>query len=72
MLHSAEIEDLMTLVASLDRDSLVDQFHGYRGRFPQDFTDDFLYRTPLDKLRHIFVAMCVQNERMPAGFSHAA
>ena len=72
MLHSAQIEDLMVLVASMDRDSLVDQFHNYRGKFPVDFTDDFLARTPLDKLRHIFVALCLQNERLPAFMPHAA
>ena len=72
MLGSAQIEDLMTLVASLDRAALVNQFQKYPGKFPVDFTDDFLARTSLDKLRHIFVAMCLQNQRLPDGFSHAA
>lgn len=72
MLQSTQIEDLMTLVASLDRDALVDQFNNYRGRFPVDFTEEFLTRTSVDKLRHIFVAMCLQNQRLPDNFSHAA
>ena len=72
MLQSAQIEDLMMLVASLDRDSLVEQFHCYRGKFPVDFTDDFLTRTSLEKLKHIFVALCLQNQRLPDGFSRAA
>ena len=72
MLQTAQIEDLMTLVASLDRQSLVEQFHCYRGKFPVDFTDDFLSRTSLDRLRHIFVALCVQNQRLPDDFSRAA
>ena len=72
MLHSAQIDDLMMLVASLDRDALVDQFRAYRGRFPVDFNSDFLNRTPIDKLRHIFVAMCLQNQRLPEVMSHAA
>ena len=72
MLQSAQIEDLMTLVASLDRPALTHQFQNYRGKFPVDFTEDFLARTSLDKLRHIFVAMCMQNQRLPDGFSHAA
>jgi hypothetical protein len=37
-----------------------------------DFTADFLNRLPVDRLRHIFVAMCLQSQRMPDGFSHAA
>jgi hypothetical protein len=72
MLHSAQIEDLMVLVCSLDRPSLVEQFHNYHARFAVDFSDDFLARTPLDKLRHIFVAMCLQNERLPDSMANAA
>jgi hypothetical protein len=72
MLASAQIEDLMILAASLDRPALVNQFHQYPGKFPVDFTDEFLERTSLDKLRHIFVAMCVQNQRLPDSFLHAA
>jgi hypothetical protein len=72
MLHSAQVEDLLVLVASLDRAALIEEFHNYRGRFEVDFTDDFLTTTPLDKLRHIFVAMCMQNERLPDHMPHAA
>jgi hypothetical protein len=72
MLHSAQIEDLLVLVASLDREALIEQFHNYRGRFTVDFNDEFLNHTPIDKLRHIFVAMCLQNERLPEHMPHAA
>jgi hypothetical protein len=72
MLHPAQLEELMVVVASMDRASLVDQFHNYHARFAVDFSDDFLARTPLDKLRHIFVAMCLQNDRLPESMSQAA
>ena len=72
MLHPAQLEELMVVVASMDRASLVDQFHNYHARFAVDFSDDFLAGTPLDKLRHIFVAMVLQNERMPESMSQAA
>ena len=72
MLHPAQLEGLMVVVASMDRASLVDQFHNYHARFAVDFSDDFLARTPLDKLRHIFVALCMQNERLPEHMPHAA
>jgi len=72
MLGSAQIEDLMTLVASLDRPALIAQFRQYPGKFPVDFTEEFLAGTSLDKLRHIFVAMCLQNQRLPDSFSNAA
>jgi hypothetical protein len=72
MLQTAQIEDLMVLTASLDRPALIEQFHNYPGRFEVDFTDEFLNKTPLDKLRHIFVALCLQNERLPDPMPRAA
>jgi hypothetical protein len=65
MLHAQQIDDLITLVSALDRDALLDQFHSYRASFPVDFTDDFLAEMPLDRMRHIFVAMCLQTQRLP-------
>ena len=66
MLQSHQIDDLIQLVAALDRDALLEQFHTYRANFPIDFTDDFLNSMPLDRLRHIFVALCLQTQRMPS------
>jgi hypothetical protein len=65
MLQSHQIDDLITLVSILDRNTLVHQFHNYRANFPVDFTDEFLSDLPLDRLRHIFVALCLQTQRMP-------
>ena len=65
MLQSHQVEELMCLVSALDRDALVRQFKTYRAAFPIDFTSDFLEHEPLDRLRHIFVAMCLQHQRMP-------
>ena len=66
MLHAQQIDDLITLVSALDRDALLDQFHSYRANFPVDFTDEFLKSMPIDRLRHIFVALCLQTQRMPS------
>jgi hypothetical protein len=41
----------------------------YPAPFPIDFTDDFLQHTPVERLRHIFVALCLQNQRMPMAMS---
>ena len=65
MLQSHQIDDLIALVSALDREALIEQFHCYRASFPIDFTDDFLHSMPLDRLRHIFVALCLQTQRMP-------
>jgi hypothetical protein len=72
MLQPHQIEDLIALVSGLDRDALVTHLRTYRANFPVDFTADYLNRLPLDKLRHIFVGMCLQTQRLPDGFSHAA
>jgi hypothetical protein len=72
MLQSHQVEELLTLVSGLDRDALVNHFQSYRASFPVDFTSDYLARLPVDKLRHIFVAMCLHSQRMPDGFAHAA
>jgi hypothetical protein len=65
MLQSNQVEELICLVSALDRDALVRQFQCYQAAFPIDFTADFLTTQPLDRLRHIFVALCLQHQRMP-------
>jgi len=65
MLAQDQVEDLICLVAALDRPSLVRQIQVYRATFPLDFSDDFLRTIPLDRLRHIFVALCLQQQHVP-------
>ncbi|MEO6436820.1 MAG: hypothetical protein ABIP55_13810 [Tepidisphaeraceae bacterium] len=72
MLQSEQIEELMVLVSGLDRATLVSHLRAYPAVFPVDFTNDYLSSLPIDKIRHIFVAMCLQSQRLPDGFSTAA
>ena len=65
MLASDQIEDLICLVAAMDRDTLINQFHAYRATFPLDFTEEFLGSVALDRLRHIFAALCLQQQHLP-------
>jgi hypothetical protein len=65
MLASDQIEDLICLVAAMDRDALINQFHAYRATFPLDFTEEFLGSVALDRLRHIFAALCLQQQHLP-------
>jgi len=65
MLQSDQVEELITIVSSLDKPALVRQFSEYPSKFPVDFTRDFLDRQPLDRLRHLFLALCLQSQRMP-------
>jgi len=66
MLASNQVEELISLVGSLDRESLLRQFGSYAGNFPLDFTPEFLAGLSLDRLRHIFLAVCLQNQRFPS------
>ena len=66
MLQPQQVEELICLVSSLDRSALVRQFSEFRASFPIDFTPEFLQATDIDRLRHIFVALCLQSQQMPA------
>ncbi len=65
MFQTQQVEELMTLVSSLDKAALLRQFREYPSSFPVDFTPDFLDRQPLERLQHLFVAVCLQSQRMP-------
>jgi hypothetical protein len=65
MLAADQVEELITLVEAFDRGTLIAHFRSYRAGFPLDFTDAFLDSEPVDSLRHIFVAICLQTQRMP-------
>ena len=65
MLDAHQVEELICLVSAMDRPALVRQFRDYPGTFPVDFTDEFLERTPVERLRHIFVALCLQCHHVP-------
>jgi hypothetical protein len=60
-----EIEELIKVVSSLDKSALLRQFQEFPASFPVDFTPDFLDRQPLERLRHLFVAVCLQTKRIP-------
>jgi hypothetical protein len=65
MLQSQQVEELIGLVSSLDKTALMQHFGSYQASFPVDFTRDFLESQSVDRLRHLFVAMCLHTQRMP-------
>ena len=65
MLASNQIEELICVLSTWDRQTLISQFQVFRSTFPVDFTADFLNKTPVEKLQHLFLALCVQNQRLP-------
>ena len=65
MLASDQVEEFVALVATLDREPLIQHLANYRGNFPIDFTPEFLATLSMDRLRHVFLAACLQNQRLP-------
>jgi hypothetical protein len=65
MLQPHQLEELLCLIAAMDRPTLVRQLRNYPATFPLDFTEQFLQTTPIDRLRHIFLAVCLQCQQMP-------
>jgi|HubBroStandDraft_3_1064219.scaffolds.fasta_scaffold682724_1 hypothetical protein len=65
MLAAEQMEELLSLAATLDRSELIRRFKDYPSQFPVDFTPQFLQDTPLDRLQHIFVALCIQGGTFP-------
>jgi len=65
MSQSDQVEQLIQVVAGMDKPTLLRQFQQFPASFPLDFTPEFLDRQPLDRLRHLFVAVCLQSKRLP-------
>jgi hypothetical protein len=65
MMPTDQIEELIRVVSSLDKTALLRQFSDFSASFPVDFTPDFLNRQPLERLQHLFVAVCLQTRKMP-------
>ncbi len=67
MLANDQVDELLCLLATWDRQTLASEFMSFQSHFPVDFTPEFLSGLSVDRLRHIFFAMCVQNQRLPEG-----
>ncbi len=57
------LDELLCTVATWDREQLIRQFTHHESRFPIDFTPDFYQTQSVERLRHIFVAVCIQNRQ---------
>jgi len=52
-------EQTATSIASLGRNELKRRIKNFRGRFKLDFTEDYLNRLSVDRLRHILLAALI-------------
>lgn len=65
MLTPKQVEQVLETVNRLDRGQIVEQMRRCPARFPIDFSDDWLQTQPIEELRHVFAAVCIQCELMP-------
>ena len=65
MLTAQQQELLLMQVASLSREQIVAEIRRCPARFPIDLTDEWMNRQPLEDLRHIFAAICMQCGHLP-------
>ena len=56
------VERQVTSVAVLGRDELTRRIRGFRGRFKLDFTEDYLNKISVDRLRHILLAALINTK----------
>jgi hypothetical protein len=66
MLQNDQLEELVSMISAMDRSALVAQFRQYPTRFPIDLSSEFLQSASVERLRHIFLAVCLQNQKMPS------
>ncbi len=63
MIQSGSIEKLSVTIASLSKMEIKRRLLGFRGKPRLDFTEDYLDRLSIDKLRHILFAAMVTGNR---------
>ncbi len=56
-------EKTATTIASLDRKQLTRRIKNFRGRFKLDFTDKYLKKQSVERLRHILLAAMITSKR---------
>ena len=52
-------ERTATTLAGMGREQLKKQIRGFKGRFKMDFTEDYLNRLSVDRLRHVLLAALI-------------
>jgi hypothetical protein len=55
-------EQTATSIAALGRNELKRRIKNFRGRFKLDFTEDYLNRLSVDRLRHILLAALINGK----------
>lgn len=56
-------EQTATSIAALDRAQLKKRIKNFKGRFKLDFSDDYLCKLSVDRLRHILLAALINAKK---------
>ena len=59
MASKGYFEQTATSIASLGRNELKKRIKNFEGRFKLDFTEDYLNKLSVDRLRHILLAALI-------------
>jgi hypothetical protein len=72
MLTPQKSQQVLRIIERLDRRQIIQQMRACPARFPIDLTDDWLRTQPLEELRHVYAAICIQCDVMPEDPARAA
>jgi hypothetical protein len=56
MRSEKELEKTAISIAGLDREQLTSNIKNFKGGFKLDFTDEYLNKLSVDRLRHVLLA----------------
>ena len=65
MSDSRQVEEIMSIIAAMNREMVIERLKSFRGGIPVDFTNQFLADQPTDRLQHIYAALCLQSRSLP-------
>lgn len=66
MLKRLQAKQVHQIVAQMQRSEIIQQMRRCPAHFPIDFTDAWFSAQSTAELRHIFAAICIQSDVMPA------
>jgi hypothetical protein len=56
------VESQVASISALGREELKRRIRNYRGRFKLDFTEDYLNKLSVERLRHILLAALITSK----------
>lgn len=59
MVSREHFEQTATSIAALSRNELKKRIKNFKGRFKLDFSDDYLNKLTVDRLRHVLLAALI-------------